>query len=430
MVPISLRNSEPLFALSAAAKAACQVQAICGHRERGATAGDGWENRMSVRKRAKHHEVRWTEGGRKLSRSFLRAEDARAFDLDIKRRKQLGALAPGVIQSRQTLARFVEEEWWPRYAIPNLAPDTRRRYLEVWGVHVLPRLGGYELREITPMVVEDFREQMTRANVGAPTQRKAMMLVQGILRRAVVRGLIPLNPAQLVDKPKQRPTQHPQPLPPVTIERIRAIMLEPRTRIVPAAGPGKRQRRAHKTSVGTPQERQRNALIVSMLAYAGLRPIEDRGCTWGDLQDRALHVFATKTGRARDVDLVAPLAQDLAQWRLACGRPQDDEPVIPRPSGGQWTREDWGNWRRRVWRPAAIDAGVTGDLRPYRLRGSFVSLLLWEGRSLTYVAEQAGHSVATLARHYAGTMRELEAKPRVPAAEAIRQAREKVCGTH
>jgi hypothetical protein len=52
------------------------------------------------------------------------------------------------------------------------------------------------------------------------------------------------------------------------------------------------------------------------------------------------------------------------------------------------------------------------------------------GRSLTYVAEQAGHSIATLARHYAGTMRELESEPRVPAAEAIRQAREQVCGTH
>jgi hypothetical protein len=92
--------------------------------------------------------------------------------------------------------------------------------------------------------------------------------------------------------------------------------------------------------------------------------------------------------------------------------------------------EDWANWRRRVWRPVAIEAGVTGDLRPYRLRSWFVSLLLWERRSLTYVAEQAGHSVATLARHYAGTMRELETKPRVPAAEAIRQAREDVCGTH
>jgi integrase len=238
---------------------------------------------MSVRRRGKQFEVRWTEGGRKLSRSFLRAEDARAFDLDIKR-KQLGALAPGIIQSRQTLAEFVEEEWWPRYAIPNLAPETRRRYLEAWGVHLLPRLGDYELREITPMVVEDLRDQMTRAKVGAPTQRKALMLLQGILRRAVVRGLLPVNPAQLVDKPKQRPTQLPQPLPPVTVERIRAIMLQPRTRIVPAGGVGKRSRRAYETSVGTSQDRQRNALIVSMLAYAGLRPIEDRGCTWGDLR--------------------------------------------------------------------------------------------------------------------------------------------------
>jgi integrase len=106
----------------------------------------------------------------------------------------------------------------------------------------------------------------------------------------------------------------------VTVERIRANMLQPRSRIVPAAGVGKRPRCEYETSVGTGQDRQRNALIVSMLAYAGLRPIEDRGCTWGDLHDRTLHVFATKTGRARDVDLIPALAQDLAEWRMACGR--------------------------------------------------------------------------------------------------------------
>ena len=202
---------------------------------------------MSVRRRGKHFEVRWTEGGRKLSRSFLRAEDARAFDLDIKRRRQLGALAPGIIQSRQTLAQFMEEEWWPRYALPNLAPDTRRRYLEVWGVPLLPRLGDHELREITPRVVEDLRDQMTRAQVGTPTQRKALMSLQGILRRAVERGLMPVNAAQLVDKPKQKPTERPQPLAPVTVERIRAIMLAPRTRIVAAAGAGQRPRRAYQS---------------------------------------------------------------------------------------------------------------------------------------------------------------------------------------
>jgi len=65
-------------------------------------------------------------------------------------------------------------------------------------------------------------------------------------------------------------------------------------------------------------------------------------------------------------------------------------------------------------------------MRPYRLRGSFVSLLLWEGRSLTYVAEQAGHSVATLAKHYAGVLRELEGQPQKSASEVIRSAREEV----
>jgi hypothetical protein len=50
--------------------------------------------------------------------------------------------------------------------------------------------------------------------------------------------------------------------------------------------------------------------------------------------------------------------------------------------------------------------------------------------SLTYVAEQAGDSIATLARHHAWTMRELETKPRVPAAKAVQQARDEVRGTH
>jgi len=62
-------------------------------------------------------------------------------------------------------------------------------------------------------------------------------------------------------------------------------------------------------------------------------------------------------------------------------------------------------------------------MRPRRLRASFVSLLLWEGRSLTYVADQVGAGVDTLARHYAGVIRELEGQPRVAAADAIRGAR-------
>jgi hypothetical protein len=104
---------------------------------------------MSIHKRDDRqgkYEVRWREGGRQRTRLLSKKGDAQAFELDVKRRRQLGPLAAGVIQSRITLAKFVRDEWWPRYAVPNLKESTRRRYLEVWGVHLLPRLGDYQLR--------------------------------------------------------------------------------------------------------------------------------------------------------------------------------------------------------------------------------------------------------------------------------------------
>jgi hypothetical protein len=56
------------------------------------------------------------------------------------------------------------------------------------------------------MLVEDLRAQFDAQKVGVATQRKALMILQGIVRRAVVRGLIPANPVSVVDKPRQLPT--------------------------------------------------------------------------------------------------------------------------------------------------------------------------------------------------------------------------------
>jgi len=356
---------------------------------------------MSIHKRNDRqgkYEVRWREGGRQRTRLFSKKGDAQAFELDVKRRRQLGPLAAGVIQSRVTLAEFVRDEWWPHYPIPNLKESTRRRYLEVWGAHLLPRLGDYQLREITPALAEDMCAQFRASRVGVQTQRKAVMLLQGILRRAVVRGLIPTNPVSAIDKPRQPPTKRPQPLAPLTVETIRAGMS------------------------------LRDATLTSLLAYGGLRPDEATAARWDDLGADILHVHASKTEKDRVIDLLAPLAQDLREWRIAQGRPSDGALIFPRQGGKEWRLHHWQNWRRRIYQPAAVKAGVTGDMRAYRLRGSFVSLLLWEGRSLTYVAEQAGHSVATLARHYAGVLRELESQPKQPAADVIRTARESARG--
>jgi integrase len=246
------------------------------------------------------------------------------------------------------------------------------------------------------------------------------MLLQGILRRAVVHGLIPANPVQQVAKPKQISTEAPNPLSPEQVERIRLYLL--------TRSWSSEKRGTGRSPWNLEWWRQRNALIVSLLAYAGFRPSEDRSLVWSDLRGNLLHVVATKTNRPRQVDVLEPLAKELAEWQLLSGRPTGRQLIIPRTVPGRWTKNDWDNWRERVYRPAAKfvlgpDADGSHPYRPYRLRSSFVSLLLWAGEDLPYVADQAGHSVATLARHYAGVLRELRGKPRVPAAEAIREAR-------
>ena len=89
--------------------------------------------------------------------------------------------------------------------------------------------------------------------------------------------------------------------------------------------------------------------MVSLMAYAGLRPSEVNALAWEDIGDQTLVVRAarsgddekgTKTGSVRSVPICEPLAEDLA----ALGR--FGELVVgpgARPAP---------NWRRRIWDPA------------------------------------------------------------------------------
>jgi len=168
-------------------------------------------------------------------------------------------------------------------------------------------------------------------------------------------------------------------------------------------------------------------VFVLILAYAGLRPQETRALRWAHVGERTLTVHAPKTRRhrqqPRSVRLLTPLAQDLREWRLASGRPNDSAPVIPAPvAGGEWTEPGYERWIRRVWMPALEQLGLDYQ-RPYDLRHSFASLLLHEGRSVIYVSRQLGHSGAVLMRTYGHVIEELDEAPRISAEDAIRAAR-------
>jgi DNA-binding XRE family transcriptional regulator len=174
-----------------------------------------------------------------------------------------------------------------------------------------------------------------------------------------------------------------------------------------------------------------------LLAYAGLRPQEALALRWGDVRERTLlvekaadgqgGVKATKTGQARTVRLLVPLADDLAEWRCLLDQADDDALLFPNGSGGIWNDPAWQTWHRDAWVPACRAIGLEGA-RPYDLRHSFVSLLIHEGRSVVEVARQAGHSPTMTLDVYAHVFDEFDVTERVSAEDQIAQARRDVSG--
>ncbi|MDP9276122.1 MAG: site-specific integrase, partial [Chloroflexota bacterium] len=242
--------------------------------------------------------------------------------------------------------------------------------------------------------------------VGDPTVRKTLAFLQGVLQRAVEWRRIDSNPVKAVRKPPQRKTRVVDLLPAAAVEEMRAKLRG--------------------------QKRMRDATLVCVLAYAGLRPGEALALEWRHVRERTILVERavalgdlkpTKTGQTRTVRLLAPLAADLAEWRLASGRPDANSLVFPGWNGEPWRDTAYRNWRRRIFNPVAEEAGLDAS-RPYDLRHLFCSLLLAEGASVVEVARQAGHSPTMTLSTYGHVIEELEGSQRRSAEAVIRAARE------
>ena len=128
----------------------------------------------------------------------------------------------------------------------------------------------------------------------------------------------------------------------------------------------------------------REAALLSLLAYAGLRPGEALTLSWDAIGERTVlvehgrddgGVKATKTNRIRTVGLLAPVAEDIATWRRVTPATGPHDLLFPRPDGDVFRDTDYRNWRTRRFDPTATAAGAT----PATLRHSFASLLVQAG---------------------------------------------------
>lgn len=365
-------------------------------------------SKSKIRKRETDRwEVRWADSAGHRSRTFTTAAGAEAFLQEVRSRERQGD-RDAVAEARRPFGEFVAE-WWVTYAARDLSKNTREVYLSMWERHAHPVLGDKPIDEITPKVIAQLRNALHNRGVGAQSIIKTMTMLQSVFRAAVEHGIVDINPVAQVKKPKAGRKRSIRPLAPESVERMRRWLLD--------------------------DDRQSDALLVAVLAYAGLRPGEALGLRWFNVGAKSLSVERaialgeerpTKTGSNRVVRLLGPLREDFARARLSLC-PSEDAWVFARSDGEPWSGNDWRLWRRRRFDGACRAAGVS-DARPYDLRHSFVSLLVHEGRSIVEVASQAGHSPQTCLGNYAHLFAEFDNETRVSAEAAIVEAREKVGG--
>ena len=151
------------------------------------------------------------------------------------------------------------------------------------------------LREITPLTVTRFRAELEQAGVGDETIRRCLVLLQGILARAVEWQRIGSNPVRAVRKPRTRRNRAVTPLAPSAVEALRREML--------ARG------------------RFDGATLLSLLAYAGLRPEEALALQWRHVRERTLLIEQAIPKRT-------------PQGENAASREPEDRATTPKPTAG------------------------------------------------------------------------------------------------
>ena len=214
--------------------------------------------------------------------------------------------------------------------------------------------------------------------IGEASAEKGWVILSSMFSRAEAWSWVPRNPVRAARKPRKKNSKRvPRALSVEEIERLRSVL------------------------------DRRDATLVSVLAYAGLRPGEALALRWEDIRERTLYITralsfgeekSTKTRRNRSVPLIGALRMDLAAWRPAS---KNNTLLFPNGNGGPWDEGHYRRWRRFVFKPALKDAGLPDDIRPYDLRHAMASMLVASGVGIVEAAAQLGHAPTVLLDTYA-----------------------------
>lgn len=247
----------------------------------------------------------------------------------------------------------------------NVSSGTAKDRIRRIERHVIPTLGNTKIRELTPLILEQWQYNLFKTR-GADQTRRCKALLKNILNRAIVYQIIDTNPITAT----------------VTIREPKINYREVYTK------------EEIKTILNNAKGWLR--LFILTMVSLGLRSGEATALKFTDInwRDRTIkiqrairhnQISKTKTGTTRVVDIPSNLFTELVEYQK--DRPLQ-EYLFVTPNGTYY--KDSSHIVRRHFKPLLERLGIEYKSL-YSLRHTYATISLQGGQTIDYIADQLGH---------------------------------------
>ena len=332
--------------------------------------------------------VQFPDGSRKYFRGKTQEE------LDEKVLKAQILMKSGVdICSEETFAHFAQM-WYDLYKKPYLRKNSLNSIKYVLNDHILPYIGSYRLRDITPMQIQSIIA--SPSGKSNSLQSKVLVAMRNIFNVAQENGLIVRSPVSSTLKPTGKTTQEKKTL---TVEESPLLLNK------------------------VQNTRARTFLLIAL--HTGMRRGEILGLQWKgiDFKEKVIHVRynavvnegettvseGLKTNAAKRN---LPLSEELEVWLIQRKKTSHSQYVIAMENHKPLTKSSY----RSMWR--LIERELPGThISAHILRHTYITRLFEAGLDIKEIQYLAGHSTMDMTlkvyTHYDRRSREAKTAEKV-----------------
>ena len=313
--------------------------------------------------------ARWRDPtGAQRKKSFRRRVDAERFLSELQAELNRGAY----VDPAAGKLRFepYAETWMA--GLGHLKPSTALRYREVARTHVVPKWGRWPLAKVARSDVAAWIGDLVGSGMSPGLVRKVYLVTSMIFEAAVADRRIGVNPARGVRLPRQRRSE-PRFLTPPELSRLVAAGGDHGLELLVLGLTGLRFGEFAALKVRRVDAVRNRVLVAESVSVVSSKLV------WS----------TPKTHQTRSVPVPPVLMGHIAE--VCRGRGGDDL-VFSAPQGGPLRLN---NWRRRVFEPACVAAGIE-DFRVHDLRHTAASLAIGSGANVKAVQRMLGHASAAM----------------------------------